>query len=333
MLVVLSVILVIFLFYGVGVLIVFVGAKRHEYTPSEYDLSCSGVAAYVITLEHALERQEHTRPQVDALNLRTEIVWGVDGNQLSDQDILNAVDVKNYRGRRLPKYKGEVGCYLSHVKAWQNFLNSSYQYAVIFEDDVSFDPQLLRQTIDSIVRHSALWDICSFDAHAQPPLLLKLIQNLMSFRLKGKNVCSTKNVYTKACLPIFSLENGSKVVSYFQKTKGGGAYILNRKAVKLLLHKAMPMQLNVDRYFNQYWFQYLKFLGVENPKIVWHGLVHPSCISHSCKPDFSFRKETSSLEVFSRVRRIILNHLWRISTSLLIWLDGVSLMTFGKCKK
>lgn len=60
------------------------------------------------------------------------------------------------------KYPGSIGCYLSHIKLWQNMLDDekSGEYSLIMEDDSFFTPVgLINIEIALQSAHSINWDI------------------------------------------------------------------------------------------------------------------------------------------------------------------------------
>ncbi|GHU19377.1 hypothetical protein FACS189472_09070 [Alphaproteobacteria bacterium] len=95
----------------------------------------------VINLERATERLAYVLPNISALAIPYEIVTAVDGRELSQEKIKSIVDTESYQKffKMLPE-PGTVGCSLSHEKALKRFLESDNEFALIFEDDVFFDP-------------------------------------------------------------------------------------------------------------------------------------------------------------------------------------------------
>lgn len=68
-------------------------------------------------------------------NLELDSVVGIDGRQLEAKDYFT----KGVVGRKIPLTPSEVGCSLSHLNIYENFLNSNCDYLVVFEDDVLID--------------------------------------------------------------------------------------------------------------------------------------------------------------------------------------------------
>ena len=59
--------------------------------------------------------------------------------------------------------RGTIGCSLSHEKALERFLESEYEFALIFEDDVIFNPHELRECVNRAIEKKDLWDILNFE--------------------------------------------------------------------------------------------------------------------------------------------------------------------------
>ena len=199
-----------------------------------------GAIAYIINLDRSKERYAYVKPNVDLLGIPVERISAVEGKALSDAEINVAVDMQTYREflSHFPK-KGTIGCSLSHIKAWKAFLESPFEYAVVFEDDVNFDPPKLRTVINDLTKNGKEWDISSFEiSHSGTPLTIKTFQD------------------------------GQKLVVYLTEISHTGAYILNRDAAVKLLEKALPIKMPIDHYMTRGWEFGLKFTGIENPRLV-----------------------------------------------------------------
>lgn len=59
------------------------------------------------------------------------VILGVKGNELSTRDYFQLA----VSGKERPLSPGELGCTLSHLAAYKNFLSSGDQLAIFFEDD------------------------------------------------------------------------------------------------------------------------------------------------------------------------------------------------------
>lgn len=111
-------------------------------------------------------------------------------------------------------------------------LKSNFAYAVIFEDDVSFDSAHLKNTISELIINKKEWDICTLDT-----------------------VCDT-------VVPIKKLDDNQQLVIYLGRPCLSSAYLVNRKAARNLIKKALPIKMPLDHYFFRGWELDVKFTGV-----------------------------------------------------------------------
>ncbi len=200
-----------------------------------------GVGAYIINLDRSKERYASIKPHVDQLNLPTERIEAVDGSKLSEEEIKEKVDLEACRVflGHTPK-RGTIGCSFSHIKVWQTFLKSNYKYALVFEDDVSFEPNKLKVVMEDLFKNSDLWDVVNFEIHSDPRMPVS----------------------------IKTLVNNHQLYLYLSKSTHTGCYMINRKAAKHLLEKALPIKMPVDHYFTRSWELGVRYTGVENPMLV-----------------------------------------------------------------
>lgn len=202
----------------------------------------SGIIAYLINLDRSKKRLSYVQPKIKELDIPMERIRAIDGVQLSKSEIKNSVDLESYHNflGHNPRV-GTIGCSLSHIKAWQAFLASDKEFAIIFEDDVSFIPQQIKQAMVNLLANSDKWDIANLETyHNGLPLVIQ------------------------------KFENGTRMVVYLTEVTHAGAYILNRKAAERLLQKALPIKIPVDHYFTRGWEFDLKFVGIE-PRLVKQG--------------------------------------------------------------
>ena len=99
---------------------------------------------FVISLPASVDRRAHMRKILDPLPLQYEFVDGVDGKQLSAEELNQVYDEKTaeiYCGRGL--CLEEIGCYMSHVKAYEMISQRNISEALILEDDVYLSPDLI----------------------------------------------------------------------------------------------------------------------------------------------------------------------------------------------
>ncbi|MDR3179591.1 MAG: glycosyltransferase family 25 protein [Holosporaceae bacterium] len=210
--------------------------------PEFKEVNSGKITSYIINLERAPERLAHVLPQISSLNFPYEIIPAVDGQKISPEEIekLACIDAYKYIFKMLPE-PGTIGCALSHEKALKQFLLSNSEFAIIFEDDVTFDPRKLSVLAKSLVQKKHKWDIVSFEAnhHGHP-------------------------------VSIAELPYDEKLVLYLTNVKHAGAYMINRKTAHKLLKNFFPIEMPFDHYFSRAWKHAIQFCGVE-PRLVKQG--------------------------------------------------------------
>lgn len=120
------------------------------------------VAAYVIHLARAKQRLPVVERLVDALPMPVRVLDAVDGAAL-DETVFAA------RMARAPLFrpaypfaltKGEIGCFLSHRKAWREIVESGAAQGLVIEDDVAL-------TVDFARALAAARRVCGEDGYVQ----------------------------------------------------------------------------------------------------------------------------------------------------------------------
>ncbi len=184
----------------------------------------SRLAAFIINMDGADERWAFVERGFAATGIPFRRVTGVDGRALRYP--IPEFDEAAYRrrhGKRLDA--GQVGCYLSHLKALRAFLESDLDHAVIAEDDASPRSDL-RATLDAAIRLGDAWDLlrlCGF--HDPHPLPFATLDDPQRSRL-----CIA---LTRLC--------------------GTGAYLVNRRGAARLVERLLPMRLPIDHAIDREW--------------------------------------------------------------------------------
>lgn len=107
---------------------------------------------FVINLEKDLARRESISGQLEALGLTYEMVPAVYGAGLSVENRSNLYDdhkAKLHRSRSLTP--AEIGCALSHLRAYRTMIERGIDCALILEDDVTL-PTGLKLFLDECAR-------------------------------------------------------------------------------------------------------------------------------------------------------------------------------------
>lgn len=92
---------------------------------------------FCVTLEDSIERINSAKLQLDNLNLKYDLFYGIDGSKTN----LKVIDDNDWDPIQMNS--GRIGCFLSHLILWNHIFYSNYDEVLILEDDfifnVSFD--------------------------------------------------------------------------------------------------------------------------------------------------------------------------------------------------
>ena len=186
---------------------------------------------YVINLDRDLERLEAVRKNFASQGLSFERVPGIVGKELPDWR--GYVDMPAYarHNRQETPRPGEIGCYLSHLKAMETFLRSEAAWCVIFEDDAEVLPGFVE--VLRALGERTDWDMVKlFNFHSGLPVR------------KGR------------------LTATHDLVVHLTRTTSAAAYAVNRRAAKRLLESMLPMVEQLDHAHDRPWETGLRIRGV-----------------------------------------------------------------------
>ncbi|MFC7159339.1 glycosyltransferase family 25 protein [Pseudidiomarina halophila] len=142
----------------------------------------------VINLERSPQRWHAMVEQLEASGLPYERVEAVAGDTLTAEQIAQVFDSKAARHNyHYQLSRGEIGCYLSHLKAWQTILNQQLDYAIVLEDDVVLDAKF-RLLPKVIVQCDEAWDLIKIAApfKQQKSYVLNQLDGFRSVRFKNR---------------------------------------------------------------------------------------------------------------------------------------------------
>ncbi|MGI4984538.1 MAG: glycosyltransferase family 25 protein [Janthinobacterium lividum] len=134
--------------------------------------------------------------------------------------------------------RGEIGCYLSHRKVWQQLLDSSDDTYCVLEDDVILDTGF-RQTVEAIVARSAELDIVRLSTRTPRDLRLSYVK----------------------------LHTGARVHWTRQCASGSHGYTITRRAAHAMLKCTERMLDPIDHELTRCWEHRQKVLALHPPAI------------------------------------------------------------------
>ncbi|CAL1530548.1 unnamed protein product [Lymnaea stagnalis] len=118
---------------------------------------------YMINLKRRPARRSRMMKAFDYLGIDAKIVDAVDGKELNDT-FLEKSGIKMlpgfadpYHGRAMTM--GEIGCFLSHYKIWEEVVEKNYKKILIFEDDVRFEPYFRKKLFNLMYELEHTFDV------------------------------------------------------------------------------------------------------------------------------------------------------------------------------
>lgn len=178
---------------------------------------------WVINLDRAADRLERIGRQMQRVGLRYARLPAVDARALGTAQ-LAALDEPAYRRKHgKAPVLGELGCYLSHVKAMELFLAGSAEFALVLEDDVIVHDGL-PAVLQGLMAHAARWDMVKLSA-----------------------------VHSGTPMPVLEVAPGHHLAVMLSRCTGSSAYLVNRRAAQAYARGLLPMSLPYDHVFDQGW--------------------------------------------------------------------------------
>jgi len=191
-----------------------------------------GLMVLLINLERSKARRDQMAQRLTSLGLDYKRLMAVDG-QADWAELSSTVDISTFErhvGRQV--MKGEIGCYHSHLRAWQTFIESDCHTLLVLEDDVVFGSDFL-VALQEALAHRHMWDIL----------------NLNKIRAKQ---------------PVRQARVGAYALNaYMGPLTGMGAYLIGRTAVQHLKPTMLPIVLPIDLELDRVHRHKLRRFGLE----------------------------------------------------------------------
>ncbi|WP_245512724.1 glycosyltransferase family 25 protein [Rhizobium sp. BK376] len=174
---------------------------------------------FVINLDRAEDRLHRIRANLDRIGLPFERVSAIDGQQL-------VLPIRQFSESRYRLFHGrrpnpaEIGCFLSHIECAERLLASSFQYALVIEDDVDVAEDL-PELLEAALHTQHAWDI----------LRLSTVSSGKKHRFH-------------------QLTAQRSLAISLTREKGSGAYLINRDAARWFVKSLLPMRLPFDLAFD-----------------------------------------------------------------------------------
>jgi hypothetical protein len=130
--------------------------ETHRVKKEPQNNSIKELATYVINLKRRPDRLRNFFSRNDKEILPLTVFEGVDGKTLScDHKIQRAFSSGDYNYRR-----GIVGCAMSHMKIWKDFLTKNNQtYCLVLEDDAELCESFVDKIMYLLSKHENDFDV------------------------------------------------------------------------------------------------------------------------------------------------------------------------------
>lgn len=120
---------------------------------------------FMINLLRRPERRIKMERSFKEIGLDVEYMAAIDGQKLS-QEYLDEIGVKYLPGyadpfQNRPMTKGEIGCFLSHYRVWEQQVARELNEILVLEDDIRFEPYFKQRAFNVMeeARQIGGWDL------------------------------------------------------------------------------------------------------------------------------------------------------------------------------
>ncbi|EAY26307.1 glycosyltransferase family 25 protein [Microscilla marina] len=198
---------------------------------------------FVVSLKRAKNRYAYIRQHVAGRKLDYKIIDAVDGSLLTEKEIEENCNMEQVDKYRWWLSNGAIGCALSHLNAYEEFLATGDKAAFIIEDDV-----LLPETITDL--------LLEIENEIKPSEIILLYYASFApakFSTIGERKLSNSGLY----YPIDP-----------KQTITAAAYVIGRTAALNLKENIRPIEVTADSWEHYYAKGFFESLRVQYPSFI-----------------------------------------------------------------
>ncbi len=207
------------------------------------------VPIILINLDRSPERLDAMRRQLGGLGLAYDRLPATDGARLDPGTLARyyseALNLRQYHKRLT---SGEIGCYISHLRAWEMIVARGWDYALVLEDDLVLRPEF-PDALAALAALPAGWE------------MVKLVGG------------RAKAVAHRIPMGKFSL------VDYYKAPVYTSAQAVSRTAAEKLLRTRLPFGRPADVDLQLPWETGVRVQGLEPHPVIARADL-PSTINH-----------------------------------------------------
>ncbi|XP_061871395.1 procollagen galactosyltransferase 1 [Colius striatus] len=138
----------------------------HVWVPPKVPDKMGFDEVFLINLKRRAERRERMLRSLHEQEIACKLVEAVDGKAMNRSEV-EALGIRMLPGYRDPYHgrpltRGEVGCFLSHYRVWQEIVARGLAKSVVFEDDLRFEiffKRRLMNLMEDLEAEGLPWDL------------------------------------------------------------------------------------------------------------------------------------------------------------------------------
>lgn len=160
---------------------------KNTINPDDFDV-------YLINLDRNKDRLQRFKNEYNSCDLRFKNVKripAIDGKKLNIAEYVSdrafkeikSIETSGYRTKHYQLTRGAIGCYLSHLKAYEQIAKSNVEWGLIFEDDVSISKNFYAKLNNILSKIPNNWDMLLLGCHCQKCKKYDLYSHVKKFIL------------------------------------------------------------------------------------------------------------------------------------------------------
>jgi len=204
------------------------------------------LTAFYLNLDQEVARRHSIERQLAAAGMRAERIHAVDGSKPLPAELSAYFNAEHLMDA------GALGCYASHIKAWQKIIRKNLPYSLVLEDDAILAPGLPQLLNDILLALPSGWDMVHLGTEPD------------------RAVCDVARVGSR------------RIVQFSRVPPGAVGYLLSRAGARKLL-RPEPRLWPIDTDTRRPWLFGLAVYGVVAPPIKHNWSVPSTIRARGCK--------------------------------------------------